>query len=145
MISYSRTTGEVNGIIFDQDHILTTKGGQKITGQKTFDLQNYPKETLKVKHLVVNGAISGVDIDSLIKNQARKDQDLVFTGKKSFENLLTASAITVAGLFQNENITEICEDIKHELKLEDFTDRYEDLLIKAKNLNEHFKGECRIT
>ncbi|KAL0273346.1 UNVERIFIED_CONTAM: hypothetical protein PYX00_006037 [Menopon gallinae] len=136
-----RVAGKVNDLIFDREHILTTKGGQKITGRKKFDLRNYPNKTLKVEHLTANGKVSGVDIDSLMKNQAFKDGDSVFTGRKTFLNLVSASALTVGGLFQGENITEICEGVRRPPQLEDLTEKYEQLLAKARQVNEHFKEE----
>lgn len=90
---YFSVTGKVNGVKFDRDHILTVNGNQVITGKKYFDLSNYPNNTLKMNTLNVSGLIDGIDFKDLIKNQAYKSRDLVFTKRMNFTNGMKANLI----------------------------------------------------
>lgn len=128
---------------FDAEHVLLRDRNQVVTGPKHFNLTG--SSPIWIQNLQVSGLVDGLDLSTLMKEQAYTDQDLVFTEAQVFTNALSAGAMEVDGTVQGVNMTELCRDVNNPIDVNELKGSFGGLMERAKTLIDVAKGERDIT
>ncbi|KAK6626302.1 hypothetical protein RUM43_006613 [Polyplax serrata] len=135
-----KVAGTVSGMKFDAEHVLLRDGNQVVTGPKHFNLTG--SSPIWIQNLQVSGLVDGLDLSTLMKEQAYNDQDLIFTEAQVFTNALSAGAMEVDGTVQGVNMTELCRDVNNPIDVNELKGSFGGLMERTKTLIDVAKGRA---
>ncbi|VEN34570.1 unnamed protein product [Callosobruchus maculatus] len=119
---------------------MTTATNQKIEGRKVFHPLN--PEGIRFKSLKIKGLINDTDIMELVKNQASRNDDNVFTSEVNFTDVLKAKNVNFDKLYKGVNISELVANITKLGSLDHISDYYWNLLKRSEKIEESLKSQA---
>nr|CAI5837944.1 unnamed protein product [Callosobruchus analis] len=129
--------GKLNGGKFSKESIMTTSMNQNIEGKKVFRPQN--PRGIRFKSLKVKGLINDTDIMDLVRNQASKNGDNIFTSEVNFTDVVKAKNVNFDKLYKGVNISELVANITHLGSLDHLSDYYWNLLNRSDKIEKSLK------
>lgn len=131
----------MNDINFDSQHLFLRNGNQTVKGMKSFNASQEKFSSIKIKNLIVNKLVNGLNLKSMMDNIARFDKNSFFTKAQTFTDTLSVKNARTRNLFQGINISEICEYAFYPKDYGYLDRNFHELTEKTRNLIEVAEGK----
>ncbi|KAF5285037.1 hypothetical protein FQR65_LT02349 [Abscondita terminalis] len=121
-----RCQKNVNGVKFSEETVMLKSKPQTISGPKYFIGNDV--EPIKFESLICKGLINGIDVISLMQQQAYKYGDIVFESQIYFNGSITTPNMDIRQLYQGVNVADLVNNVTHFSKSQNYTENFEKLL-----------------